>query len=45
MRAKMSPNDDEFDDGYGKNDKNPLSPLNISKKPGLMTAIALKEGL
>jgi len=44
MRARMSQNDNEFDDGYGKTDPNPLSPLNISKKPARMTAVALKDG-
>ncbi|MEM9469228.1 MAG: EscU/YscU/HrcU family type III secretion system export apparatus switch protein [Pseudomonadota bacterium] len=40
----MPPQDDEFDDGFGKTDKNPLNPLNISKKPGRQTAVALKDG-
>ncbi|NQZ14958.1 MAG: EscU/YscU/HrcU family type III secretion system export apparatus switch protein [Alphaproteobacteria bacterium] len=40
----MSQNDDDFDDGYGKNDTDPLKPLNISKKPDRMTAVALKDG-
>lgn len=40
----MSQNDDDFDDGYGKSDKDPLTPLNISKKPDRMTAVALKDG-
>ena len=40
----MTRKDDEFDDGYGKRDENPLNPLNISKKPDRMTAVALKEG-
>ena len=36
-------NDD--DDGLTKTDKNPLSPLNIKKKPERQTAVALQEGL
>lgn len=40
----MSRNNDEFDDGYDKIDPNPLTPLNISKKPKRMTAVALKDG-
>lgn len=40
----MSQNDDDFDDGFGKNDPDPLNPLNISKKPDRMTAVALKDG-
>lgn len=40
----MSHNDDEFDDGYGKTDQDPLTSLNISKKPSRMTAVALKDG-
>lgn len=34
---------DGFDDGYGSDDKDPLSPLNISKKPAKQTAVALKD--
>ena len=40
----MTKNDDEFDDGYGKTDKNPLNPLNIIKKPKRQTAVALTDG-
>ena len=40
----MSKNNDEFDDGYGKNDQDPLTPLNISKKPDIQTAVALQDG-
>lgn len=35
---------DEFDDGYGKNDEDPLKPLNIKEKPDRLTAVALKDG-
>lgn len=35
---------DKFDDGYAKNDKNPLKPLNIKEKPSRQTAVALKDG-
>lgn len=35
---------DEFDDGYGKKDENPLKPLNIKEKPDRQTAVALKDG-
>ena len=35
---------DDFDDGYGKKDKNPLKPLNITEKPDRLTAVALKDG-
>lgn len=38
------PSDDEFDDGYAKNDKNQLKPLNIKEKPDRQTAVALKDG-
>ena len=34
---------DEFDDGYAKDDKNALKPLNIIEKPDRQTAIALKD--
>ncbi|MAZ76521.1 MAG: hypothetical protein CMH31_04380 [Micavibrio sp.] len=40
----MTKNDDEFDDGFGKTDKNPLNPLNIIKKPTIQTAVALTDG-
>lgn len=40
----MNKNDDEFNDGYSKSNKEPLTPLNIIKKPARQTAIALKEG-
>lgn len=40
----MSKDNDEFDDGYGKKAKDPLTPLNISKKPDRQTAVALKDG-
>ena len=40
----MSPdNKDEFDDGYEKDDKNRLKPLNIIEKPDKQTAVALKD--
>lgn len=39
-----APSDDEFDDGYAKNDKNRLKPLNIKEKPDRQTAVALKDG-
>jgi flagellar biosynthesis protein len=34
----------EFDDGYTKNDKNALKPLNIKEKPARQTAVALQDG-
>jgi flagellar biosynthesis protein len=40
----MTKNDDKFDDGYSKSDKDPLTPLNIIKKPARQTAVALKDG-
>ena len=40
----MARNDDEFDDGYGKKDEDPLKPLNIKAKPARQTAVALKDG-
>ena len=40
----MSPSDnDEFDDGFEKDDKNRLKPLNIIEKPDKQTAVALKD--
>ena len=40
----MPPNSqDEFDDGYKKDDKNRLKPLNIKEKPDRQTAVALKD--
>jgi flagellar biosynthesis protein len=33
-----------FDDGFKKDDKNRLKPLNIKKKPDRQTAVALKDG-
>ena len=35
---------DEFDDGFKKDDKNRLKPLNIKEKPARQTAVALKDG-
>jgi len=35
---------DDFDDGYAKNDKNRLKPLNIKEKSDRQTAVALKGG-
>ena len=35
---------DEFDDGFGKQGKNDLKPLNIKEKPEKQTAVALKDG-
>ena len=35
---------DEFDDGFKKNDKDRLKPLNIKEKPSRQTAVALKDG-
>lgn len=34
---------DEFEDGYAKNDKNALKPLNIKEKPNRQTAVALTD--
>ena len=34
---------DEYDDGRGKTDEDPLKPLNSSKIPGRKTAVALTE--
>lgn len=35
---------DDFDDGYAKNSKNRLKPLNIKEKSDRQTAVALKGG-
>ena len=35
---------EEFDDGYAKDDKNALKPLNIKEKPVRQTAVAIKDG-
>ncbi|HPF77826.1 MAG TPA: EscU/YscU/HrcU family type III secretion system export apparatus switch protein [Alphaproteobacteria bacterium] len=35
---------DEFEDGYRKNDPDPLKPLNIKEKSDRQTAVALKDG-
>ncbi len=35
---------DEFDDGYEKEGKDALKPLNITEKPTRQTAVALKDG-
>jgi len=40
----MSQKDDNFDDGFDRGDPDPLTPLNINKKPDRLTAVALKDG-
>lgn len=35
---------DKFDDGYQKDDPDPLKPLNIKEKSERQTAVALKDG-
>jgi len=38
------PMSDDFEDGYAKNGKDRLKPLNIKEKSGRQTAVALKGG-